>query len=79
MRNELRLLFPTTTATSLEVGGAKEADSEDREAGVESEDEVEVLDMVGTRVVGVGADVCLYTRNGHLAFKLKSKLKGKIH
>jgi hypothetical protein len=65
VRNELRLLVPTITATSLEVGGTKEVDSEDREAGVESEDEVGVLDIVGTRVVGVGADVCLYTRNGY--------------
>jgi hypothetical protein len=53
------------TATSFEFGGAKEADSEDREAGVDSEDEVAVLDIVGMSVFGVGADVCLYMRNGY--------------
>lgn len=51
------------TTTSLEVGGAKEADDEDREVGAESKDEVDVLEIVGKIVVG--ADICLCTRKGY--------------
>ena len=60
-REELRLLFPTMMATSREVGGANEVDDEERDVGDDSDEEVDVLDMVGARV-GV---VCLCIRKGY--------------
>lgn len=53
------------TATSWEVGGASDADEEERDVGGESDDDVDVdvLEMVGTSVA-----VCLLYAKGVLSF-----------
>lgn len=55
------------TATSWEVGGASDAEEEERDVGGDSDDDVEVdvLEMVGTSVDDC---VCLLYAKGVLSF-----------
>jgi hypothetical protein len=57
------------TATSWEVGGASDAEEEERDVGGESDDDVDVdvdvLEMVGT---SVDDGVCLLYAKGVLSF-----------
>jgi hypothetical protein len=60
-RENLRLRLPIIAATSRALGGADEADDDDRDVGTVSDDEVDVLEMVGIRA-GAG---CLCMRKGY--------------
>jgi hypothetical protein len=60
-RDELRLRLPIVMGMSRVLGGTEDADDEERDVGDVSDEDVDVLDMVGMR-----ADArCLCTREGY--------------